>query len=39
MHEISLNFPLREYFFCTSPAPNKFSNGLSLTATDKVVKT
>ena len=26
------NFPLREYFFCTSPAPapNKFSNGPSL---------
>ena len=30
----SFNFPLRELFFCTSPAPlppNKFSNGPSLT--------
>ena len=31
MHELfSFNFPLREYFFCTSPAPHKFSNGPSL---------
>ena len=31
MHEFfSFNFPLREYFFCTSPAPHKFSNGPSL---------
>ena len=36
MHEFfSCNFPLREYFFCTSPpppapAPHKFSNGPSL---------
>ena len=32
MHEFfSFNFPLREYFFCTSPAPPppKFSNGPS----------
>ena len=28
-----LNFPLREFFFCTSPAPpHKFSNGPSLRA-------
>ena len=28
----SFNFPLCEYFFCTSPAPqHKFSNGPSLT--------
>ena len=29
----SFIFPLREYFFCTSPAPppHKFSNGPSLT--------
>ena len=29
----SLNVPLRDFFFCTSPAPpppHKFSNGLSL---------
>ena len=31
----SFNFPLPEYFFCTSPAPppHKFSNGPSLTVT------
>ena len=28
----SFNFPLREYFFGTSPAPHKFSNGPSLIA-------
>ena len=26
----SFNFPLREFFFCTSPAPHKFCNGPSL---------
>ena len=34
MNFFSFNFPLREYFFCTSPAPrpspHKFSNGPSL---------
>ena len=31
MHEFfSFNFPFREYFFCTSPAPHKFSNCPSL---------
>ena len=34
MNFFSFNFPLREYFFCTSPAPppppDKFSNGPSL---------
>ena len=33
MQEVfSFNFPLREFFFCTSPAPppHKFSNGPSL---------
>ena len=30
----SFNFPFREYFFCTSPAPppHKFSNGPSLSS-------
>ena len=31
MHEFfSFNSPLREYFFCTSPPPDKFSNDPSL---------
>ena len=33
MNFFSFSFPLREYFFCTSPAPpppHKFSNGPSL---------
>ena len=32
MNFFSFNFPLREYFFCISPAPtpHKFSNGPSL---------
>ena len=29
MNFFSFNFPLREYFFGTSPAPHKFSNGPS----------
>ena len=33
VHEFfSFKFPLGEYFFCTSPAPYKFSNGPSLCA-------
>ena len=41
MHEFSsLNFPLHESFFCTSPAPppHNFSNGPSLTALFKQVE-
>ena len=31
VHEFfSFNFPLRENFFCASPAPHNFSNGRSL---------
>ena len=31
MNCFSLNLPLHEFFFCTSPAPHNFSNGPSLT--------
>ena len=34
MNFFSRNFPLREYFFCTSPEKNKFSNGPSLSERD-----
>ena len=30
------NFPFRKYFFGTSPAPDKFSNGLKLFLNGKI---